>query len=263
MIHSFKKRTPLFRASRSRTRRRGVIAIYVALGLLVFLGITGLVVDMGHLYRARARMQQAADAAALAGAIHRGETGDPAPSDAAAQQYATLNGYAQGVNNVSVVGKPIAQDRYNVVISRPEPVYFMRAFGLATRTVTVTSTAVVVQEGDLAIDGGGKYGMTNGFANPSTFGPAGLYQFGDPYSTEWNELTDSPNTYHQEHPNGYDYTIHVPSTYDVGKYGSQLNLEIFDPDCNTDNGDGWDEIRDPIPATRIRPRTFTPQRNTR
>lgn len=51
---------------------RGVMAVIVALLFIVFLGIAALAVDVGYLYMAKNQLQNAADAAALAGARQLG-----------------------------------------------------------------------------------------------------------------------------------------------------------------------------------------------
>ncbi len=49
-------------------RRRGVVVPFVAVIMLVLLGMAALTVDLGHLHNTHAEMQRAVDAAALAGA---------------------------------------------------------------------------------------------------------------------------------------------------------------------------------------------------
>lgn len=49
---------------------RGVSAVFVSITLFIFLTFTALAVDFGHLYGVRNELQNAADAAALAGAYH-------------------------------------------------------------------------------------------------------------------------------------------------------------------------------------------------
>ena len=59
------------RAESSRLRnQRGAVLVFVALGLIGFLGIAALAIDVGLLYVARSEAQRAADAAAHAGAGH-------------------------------------------------------------------------------------------------------------------------------------------------------------------------------------------------
>ena len=52
---------------------RGAVAIYVALTMVVFLGIAALAIDVGYTRVARTELQRAADAAALAGARQMGQ----------------------------------------------------------------------------------------------------------------------------------------------------------------------------------------------
>jgi Flp pilus assembly protein TadG len=61
-------------------RQHGAVAIIVALCMTLLLGMLGLVLDLGHLYVAKAELQNAADASALSGALE-------------------LNGAVTGVNN--------------------------------------------------------------------------------------------------------------------------------------------------------------------
>ena len=60
-------------------RRRGVVAIQVAVMLAVLMGFAALTIDIGAMYNAKAELQRTADAAALAAATMLGEyaEGDP------------------------------------------------------------------------------------------------------------------------------------------------------------------------------------------
>ena len=72
-------------------RTEGSVAVISAIGLVAFLGMVSLAIDMGHLYTARNELQNVADAAALAAAgnlIH--DYGAGAVRDAAAAQQAAL-----------------------------------------------------------------------------------------------------------------------------------------------------------------------------
>ena len=98
----------------------------VVLIAIVFLALTmavGLAVDAGQLYSARRTMQEAADAAAYAGAVVRYQNGSVATARAAAIYDATLNGYTNGVNGFTVTvnapptsGLYSGNDRYVEVI---------------------------------------------------------------------------------------------------------------------------------------------------
>ena len=53
---------------RREIRRRGIVAVQVAVMLTVLMGVAALTIDVGQVYSARAELQRSADAAALAGA---------------------------------------------------------------------------------------------------------------------------------------------------------------------------------------------------
>src|SRR3954451_2935176 len=54
-------------------RARGQVLVIMTLALVGLMGITGVAVDMGYAYTHRREVQNAADAAALAGAIKLGQ----------------------------------------------------------------------------------------------------------------------------------------------------------------------------------------------
>ncbi len=103
-----------------RESEAGQALVFLAIVFMMLLLFAGLAVDTGQLYVARRTMQEAADAAAFAGAavIYQGGThapGLPAPNQAtnAALDDAARNGYANGVNGVSItVNNPPASGTY-------------------------------------------------------------------------------------------------------------------------------------------------------
>jgi len=74
----------------------GQVLIYVALGMVVLLGFVALAIDVGYVYGERRRMQNAADAGALAGAHELCLGNGAGAAVATARDYATRNG-AQSV----------------------------------------------------------------------------------------------------------------------------------------------------------------------
>src|SRR5438128_1138659 len=72
---------------------KGVVIFIVAAGLLVFLGMAGLAFDLGRLYNVKSELQNAVDAAAMAGA-------------------AELNGAASGID-AAVSSAVAASNNYN------------------------------------------------------------------------------------------------------------------------------------------------------
>ncbi len=77
------------------TKRRGVVLVWVAVLMVVLVGVTGLAIDVGYTMLVRHQLQNAADAAALAGAheVLLDETGQQART--AASSIGSLN-YAHG-----------------------------------------------------------------------------------------------------------------------------------------------------------------------
>jgi hypothetical protein len=94
--------------------RRGVTFAFVAVTIIVLLGMASLTVDVGMMYRARAEAQSSADAAALAGASqlfdHDRLAGSPMMTDeiaaarAAASQYAAANAIVNASPDVDASG---------------------------------------------------------------------------------------------------------------------------------------------------------------
>lgn len=72
----------------TRNTRRGAVAVLAALLMVPIMGLLAFTVDVGYIVREEARLQTAADAAALAAVV---EFPDAAAVDAIAQEYASLN----------------------------------------------------------------------------------------------------------------------------------------------------------------------------
>lgn len=123
----------------------------LAAAMALIMGLCGLAIDVGYLYTARRQMQTAADAAAVAGATALRDGQD---YTAAADEASKLNGFTDGsptslsTSNATVtVNKPPAGGAYagnasyvEVVVTQPQPTYFLRVLGYST--ITVASRAV-------------------------------------------------------------------------------------------------------------------------
>ena len=77
-----------------RRRQDGQALVQVAVAMVVLLGFVSLAIDVGHLYAERRRMQNAADAGALAGA-HELCFGTAANAEAKALEYTTVRNGAE------------------------------------------------------------------------------------------------------------------------------------------------------------------------
>lgn len=127
------------------TRQEGAVLVVLALSLPVLLLFLALVFDVGEFYDARQRMQTAADAGAVAGAleIYRGSTSLVV---SAAREATAANGFTHGTSSVTVtVNQPPANgdfagnSRYvEVIVSQPQRPHFW----LGRNSVTVSARAV-------------------------------------------------------------------------------------------------------------------------
>src|SRR5438477_11739066 len=89
------------RPGRSRTggggEQGGFVAVWMGLMLVVLLGMGAFAVDVSYWHYSQTRLQRAADAAALAGAVSF--PGDLTKANSAALGVAASNGYAVGTIN--------------------------------------------------------------------------------------------------------------------------------------------------------------------
>lgn len=125
----------------------GQAAILVGLSLVVILGFVGFAADVGVLLHDKRNLQIAADAAAIAGAKEiRIST---AQVTTAAYAASAQNGYANGVNGVTVVPSYPAADGPHAgdpayaeaIVRQTQPGFFMRIFGFASMPVSARAVA--------------------------------------------------------------------------------------------------------------------------
>lgn len=215
------------------------MALYVIV-LTVLLGAMALAIDLGRAFLLRARMQHAADAAALAGVR---EIPYHALAELAALEYTSRNGFTDGAGGTVVTPypDPAVSNRYVVEISGVSANFLAPVIGSSMLTVTASAVAEFNAYLPIDINGGGEYGA-NGVMTLSMFGPYGYYSYGDALSPRW--LNDgTPNPDHK--PGGYDFMIDVPEDYYSTNGTSIVELQIFDPDTWNNGGD------DASPGVRI------------
>jgi hypothetical protein len=129
--------------------QRGAVAVFMALGIAVFISIAALAVDMGMLMTARSEAQRTADGAALAGAgslIYK--PGDPAQARQWAKQYASQNQVRGG--QIALRDQDIdvlLPDKVRVRVLRtqnygsPVSTLFARMFGVTNVDVATVAAA--------------------------------------------------------------------------------------------------------------------------
>lgn len=150
----------MFSSYRRNLRQKGSVIVLSALMLPFVIGVTGLAIDVGNLYLAQSRLQNAADAAALAGAANIRD--DLVNGRATVQSIVSNHNTADGIAGTYVddnLGKEIAtrgydavapknQLQYKVTLSKDVPLYLLRIFVSDTsRTVSAKSTAAIVGNG--------------------------------------------------------------------------------------------------------------------
>jgi Flp pilus assembly protein TadG len=152
-----------------RNNQSGQVLVTTALGLVVLLGASGLAVDMGAMRYQKRLQQTAADGAAIAGASNlafgSGVT-------VGAQNTAAQNGFtdlgtgcsagAVGCVTVTVNNPPLTGPHstgtndvnyVEVLVTKIQPTYFMRIFGVSSETIT--ARAVATNTGGGGAVGGG------------------------------------------------------------------------------------------------------------
>jgi Flp pilus assembly protein TadG len=136
-------------ASLQSRRSRGQVAIYMALILTTLMGMVGAGVDYGMIVLEGAQMQNAADAAALAGAraLIASTANLEADGIAGARPYHEQNGYTHNVNGTTVTYASSSsisggtRDTMQVTITKDLPTRFWRVIGINNSVLVRSATA--------------------------------------------------------------------------------------------------------------------------
>ncbi|MDQ2965916.1 MAG: pilus assembly protein TadG-related protein, partial [Chloroflexota bacterium] len=117
------------------SRPRGQVLVIFALGIFVLIMMVAVVIDVSWLWVNSLRIQRAADAAALAGAVTL--PNDPTRGYTLARSEATKNGYTSGAGvTVTPIQDTRNPRRLNVSITAPVDMFFMRLVGMNQLPVT-------------------------------------------------------------------------------------------------------------------------------
>jgi Flp pilus assembly protein TadG len=120
-----------------RRAEQGSMAVVIAITLPLLIGFAGLVITVGSWYLTQAQLQNAADAAALAGAHYL--PGSPSSADAAAQTLAADN--VSGATVTPVTPYDGSSSQIQVTVSKPGSTWFVSIFGITAPTITATAVA--------------------------------------------------------------------------------------------------------------------------
>lgn len=134
--------TNRFRQSRSEPRSRGQIVVIFAGAMLLFFGLAAAVIDVSWYWTNNLRMQRAADAAALAGAVYL--PGNPGRATDMAIKEAMKNGFVAPDYAVVPTQDPGNDRRLNVRVSGDVGTFFARALGIASWPAARTGSAEYV-----------------------------------------------------------------------------------------------------------------------
>jgi hypothetical protein len=226
-------------------RDDGIALVWLAITLVLLIGMAGFGLDLGWIYLNTARAQKAVDAAALAGVVNLPGFILQAESDA--DDAARANGYdPDGADDLAVT--PLADNKLHAELRTQIAPIFLGVLGFDHFNITRESTAEYIKPIPL-----GSPNNCFGFDPTGTFcsasGPEDFWaavsgrftrkQDGDPYSTTCLTNTGPSNCsatnalYNARDYKGYYYGIEVP---DVAP-GNRQDLEvwIFDARYNDRN----------------------------
>jgi len=247
-----------------------VLPLFVLM-VVVITGAVAIVTDVSWFWVNQQRMQRAADAAALAGAVFL--PGDMPGAYSAVRDVARQNGFIDGQNGVTITAgpDPLNVRRLDVNISGPVGTFFAGIFGMTSATAGVTAKAEFARPVPMGspLSYYGVYAMRSA-ANPDVGTPIissdgvtvlpsqGFWGSmlsegsdkvnGDGYMSAYDPRTSGANADYAP-DKYYDYAIEMPAGSSNG------SVWIFDaPFCGTDpsarygTGDRWLSGNAPVSA---------------
>jgi hypothetical protein len=233
----------------------------------VILGFTAWSVDFWSWKREGARLQKAADAAALAGAVFMPENLNGVAFSTAVE-VATKNGYTNGVGGVSVtVVQGQQPNQLKVSITENVQNIFGPVLGVDSTNVTKFGVAEYQRPVSMGspINQFGNDPTVESVSHGSTrypdfwtnvFGPASNKVSGDAIqSTKCTSGVDNCSGSNSDYdPNGYFYGIDVQSS------GSPLTVQAFDPEfAHVGDNCGDNNVGSNLKGASILPANFNPK----
>lgn len=250
---------PIDHSDPSESREKGAALPFVAILLVLLLGMAAFAVDLGWLYLNGARLQRAADSSALAGVVYL--PGDIPNVVTNAVNGANANGWEVGSVNGTALGgggsedlewRSLADNKLEVTLSTTVPTFFLQVLGMNQFDVSRTATAEYVKPVPIGSPdpcfGIGRTSLNGGDCNPATaqrFWAA----ISGPLTNKWNgdaratRFWDNDSTWNQEstntqyRANGYYLAVDVPAG------ASGLSVDVYDAgfydrgDFDTETGD--------------------------
>ena len=178
--------------------QRGAVIILFAVLIPFLMCFAGLVVDFGNLYAHYSRLQNAADAAALAGGNAFAESGgDLDTANEFAQSYVITNDQRASFKSPPTIQEKNNKFYYVVVLKERVSLYFLRYFpriGADTEISATSCARISVQQNNSGDNGGGFFLFDNLFTAKQGFGSVNSIQNPDNYNIPQNQ--NSCSTYH-------------------------------------------------------------------
>ena len=130
-------------SSRRRAARgeRGYLLVWFGAMLLTLLLFAAFAVDLGNWYLTRERVQRAADAAALAGVVHKSNGDPPQAATQAALDTAGNNGFDDNDSATTITFPPVGEAQLAVNIDHDVDNFFLKLISLNTTTISADATA--------------------------------------------------------------------------------------------------------------------------
>ena len=143
-IRTSRRAAPAARTRLGRARQRGQALVMFVAGIVFVIGLMALVVDVTWAWMNMLRVQRAADAAALAGAVKLPDY--PSQARTLAYAEATKNGYTSGINGATVTAaqNPTRDIQLDTSVTAPVRTFFLHLVGINTITVSRRAAAEYV-----------------------------------------------------------------------------------------------------------------------
>jgi hypothetical protein len=135
---------------RFRDDKSGQALVLTAVSMSMILGVMGLAIDAGLLFRARRQMQIAADGAAVAAATSYKHTGSVGTARTAGQNAGVIDG-VPATSGVTINCPPTSGPNtggggscngyFEAIVNEPSPTFFMRLFKIGSVTVAARAVA--------------------------------------------------------------------------------------------------------------------------
>ena len=215
----------------AKNDEHGAALVWVAGSLVMLLAFSALAVDLAWIYLNSSRLQNAADAAALAGVVNL--PAFPAVAQSDAEDAATANGFPVGGTN-SVVTTPLSDNGLSATLRTSVPTYFLKVLGFDRFDISRTSTAEYVKPVPLGSPSS-CFGIGNLTSVPGCTITAnqnywaainGRYtarEHGDPYAPkcDWGHRDHPGNCYDAWNDGNFSWT--PPPVYPIDMDANPLN----------------------------------------